>query len=159
MSEINDIFHDFAANFAGRNKDANPICFSEKLSRDQLDLSLASLKLVDAYLLYVHQHQHELNDDEWASTVLYGGAYVGEVMRSATDDAFQWIDYDDYIVTNPDLQKLIPERNVELCAALVTGEGGLCFPLQKIAKHIENGTEDSVVYFATCFIKDLEDAG
>jgi len=86
MAEIDDIFHQFAASFAGYFENAKPICFPEQLRRDALDLTLESLKYVDDYLLYLHKHKTKLVDAEWNSTVLYGGAYVGEVIRNETND-------------------------------------------------------------------------
>ncbi|MEM1292917.1 MAG: hypothetical protein AAGH67_15740, partial [Cyanobacteria bacterium P01_H01_bin.162] len=91
MAEIDNVFREFAAAFAGAFKDTNLICFPEKLDRSELDLSHDSLKIVDNYLLYLHRHKEQLDVTEWDSTVLYGGAYVGEVIREATKKYFYWI--------------------------------------------------------------------
>lgn len=152
MAELDNIFREFAAAFAGRVPDAKPICFAEELDRDELDLSLESLKLVDQYLAYLHDHNDVLSDDELHSTILYGGAYVGEVIRHETDNHFRWIDYDDYMRDHGELRSLIPERNVATCAFLVNAAGTMSMPLNKIARFINEGDENSVHYFAHCDI-------
>lgn len=152
MAEIDDIFHEFAGAFAGAFRDSKPICFSEKLDRSKLDLTLASLKAVDKYLTHLHRHKSKLKDAEWQSTVLYGGAYVGEVIRHETDNYFRWIDYEDYMAEHPDLKSMIPERTVATCAFLVDDEGSMSMPLNKIARFIDEGEENSVHFFAQCDI-------
>lgn len=158
MAEIDDIFHEFAAAFAGAFNDAKPICFSNQLNRDALDLSYASLKQVDEYLAYLHRHKHELGADEWNSTVLYGGAYVGEVIRNETDNHYRWIDYDDYIPHHPDLQAMIPEKSTPTCAFIIDDNGKMSMPLNKIARFIDEGEENSVHFFAHSDIKHARDA-
>src|SRR5262245_42451493 len=107
MSELDEIFRDFSTAFLGKLQGANAIAFSAQLARDKLDYSLESLKLVDEYLAYLHKHKKKISDADWNSTVLYGGAYVGEVIRRETDGHFAWIDYDDYMPQNPELQAMI----------------------------------------------------
>ena len=157
MPNINKIFHEFAAAFAGRLGDARGICFPDELRREALDLSLESLKHVDAYLLFLHSRKTELLDDEWDSTVLYGGAYMGEVIRSETGNHFHWIDYNDYMPDHPDLQDLIPERSTPTCAFLVDDNDSMSMPLNKIARFIEDGEENSVHFFARCDIAKADD--
>ncbi|QDV19141.1 hypothetical protein Pan153_38040 [Gimesia panareensis] len=157
MSEIDNIFHEFAAAFAGAFNNANPICFPDQLNRDALDLSHDSLKYVDEYLAYLHRHKNELDAEEWNSTILYGGAYVGEVIRNETDNHYRWIDYDDYMPDHPDLQALIPERSTPTCAFIVDDKGKMSMPLNKIARFIDEGEENSVHFFAACDIKHAKD--
>jgi len=152
MAELDTIFREFAAAFAGYVPDAKPICFPEELDRDQLDLSLDSLKIVDQYLAYLHRHNDDLSADELHSTVLYGGAYVGEVIRHETDNHFHWIDYDDYMRDHGELRSLIPERNVATCAFLADAQGAMTMPLNKIARFVDEGDANSVHYFAQCDI-------
>ena len=158
MAEIDNVFREFAAAFAGAFKDTNLICFPEKLDRSELDLSHDSLKIVDNYLLYLHRHKEQLDVTEWDSTVLYGGAYVGEVIREATKNYFYWIDYDDYMLDHPDLQVTIPERTTATCAFLVDDSGGISMPLNKIARFIEDGEENSVHFNAHCDNQHARDA-
>lgn len=151
-AEMDRIFQQFAAAFVGAIDDAKPICFPEQLNRDELDLTLESLQHVDDYLEYLHRHNHKLIDTEWQSTVLYGGAYVGEVIRSETGNYYRWIDYNDYMPTHPEIQTLIPDRTVATCAFLVDVKGCMLMPLNKIARFIDEGKENSVYFFAHCYI-------
>lgn len=148
MPDINDIFHQFAGSFAGAFEDARPICFPEQLRREELDLTLQSLKHVDDYLLYLHNHKSKLLEAEWHSTVLYGGAYVGEVIRNETDNYFSWIDYNDYMQEHPELKSMIPERTTPTSAFLVDDGDRMSMPLNKIARFIDEGEENSVQFFA-----------
>ncbi len=157
MAEIDDVFHEFAGAFAGAFKDAKPICFPAQLRRDELDLSLASLKHVDEYLLYLHRRKDELDPAQWHSTVLYGGAYVGEVIRYETNNHYRWIDYDDYMAENPEFQSLIPERSTPTCAFLVDDQDNMSMPLNKVARFIDEGKENSVHFFAHCDIKQANE--
>ena len=159
MAEIDDIFHQFAGSFAGAIDGARPICFPEQLRRDALDLTLASLKYVDEYLLYLHQHNTQLDGAEWHSTVLYGGAYLGEVIRKETNDHYSWIDYDDYMAEYPGLKSMIPERTTPTCAFLVDESGKMSLPLNKIARYIDEGEEHSVQFFANCDIQHARESG
>ena len=158
MAEIDDIFRQFATAFAGAVKDAKPICFPEQLCRKILDLSLESLKQVDTYLTYLHNHKDEIvNNFTNISTVLYAGAYVGEVIRNETNNHYHWIDYDDYMPAHPDLQALIPERTTSTCAFIVDDRGKMSMPLNKIARFIDEGEENSVYFFAHCDITHAND--
>jgi hypothetical protein len=152
MAQMDDIFHEFAAALAGAFRDAKPICFPDQLNREALDLSLESLRHVDAWLSYLHQHRRTLIDTDWHITVLYGGAYVGEVIRQETDNFFRWMDYDDYVPAHPELRQLIPERTLTTCAFLVDEQGAISLPLNKIARYIQEGEENSVYFFAECDI-------
>ena len=158
MVEIDDIFHNFAAAFAGAFADAKSICSPSQLRRETLDLSLASLKHVDEYLTYLHRRKDKLDPDEWNSTVLYGGAYVGEVIRYETDNHYRWINYYDYMPQHPDLQALIPERSTLTCAFIVDDNNKMSMPLNKIARFIDEGEENSVHFFAHCDIQHVKDA-
>lgn len=90
--------------------------------------------------------------EEWNNTILYAGAYVGEVIRNETDNYYHWIDYNDYMPHHPDLQRLIPERTTPTTVFLVDDGDRMTMPLNKIARFIEEGDEHSVHFFAHCDI-------
>lgn len=151
MSELDDIFNEFARAFVGTVIDECEIAFPAHLQRGQLDGSLESLHIVDDYLTYVHKHGKSLSDQDWHITVLRAGAYVGEVIRHASPTGtVHWIDYNDYMPTQPNLQPLIPERTVATCAFLVFSNDFMSMPLNKVARHIVEGKEHSVYFFASC---------
>ena len=157
-SELDAIFEDFANAFRGKLKDATPIAYPEQLARDQLDYSHESLHLVDKYLTHLHKHRKKISDADWSSTILYGGAYVGEVIRRATNGHFRWIDYDEYMPAHPELKTIIPERSTTTCAFIV-GQGAMSMPLNKIARYIDEGVEHSVHFLAHCDIQGALAAG
>ena len=157
MAKIDNIFREFASAFAGAFDNAKSICFPERLQRDALDLTLESLKHVDKYLAFLHRKKKKLVDTEWNSTVLYGGAYVGEVIRKETNNHYRWIDYNDYMPLHPDLKRMIPERTTPTCAFLVDDHGKMSMPLNKIARYIDEGEENSVHFFARCDIANAKD--
>ena len=152
MPEINEFFHNFAAKFAGPFDEARPICYPDLLKRDKLDFSHDSLDYVDEYLSVLHRLKETIQQNEWHTTVLYAGAYVGEVIRNETENFYHWIDYDDYIPHHPDMQRLIPERTTPTTAFLVDDGDRMSMPLNKIARFIEEGDEHSVHFFADCDI-------
>jgi hypothetical protein len=154
MSDLNEIFNEFARAFVGKVKDDREIAFPAKLPRHLLDGTVESLHLVDKYLTYLHKNRKKISEDEWHITVLRAGAYLGEVIRHAAQPgSFSWVDYNDYMPKHPELQPLIPERTSGTCAFLVGHSGAMSMPLNKIARYIAEGSEHSVHFFAVC---DLE---
>jgi len=150
MAEIDDIFNEFARAFVGGIRTDREIAFPKRLPRERLDGSLASLLLVDEYLHYVHRNRKKVSNDEWYVTVLWCGAYVGEVIRHAREGEFSWTDFNDYTKEHPALKWMIPERTVATCGLLLGPSGGMSMPLNKVARFIEDGPENSVHFFAQC---------
>ncbi len=159
MSEVDDIFREFALAFLGRIQLDKDVAFPDGLRRDLLDGTLNSLHQVDAYLDTLHKRRRKVGEPEWHTTVLWGGAYLGEVIRHETQYAFRWMDYKEYLPLHPELQSLIPERTTATCAFLVTPDGGMSMPLNKIARYIEEGREHSTHFFATCDINRVKKKG
>jgi hypothetical protein len=156
MEDLNSIFNEFARLFVGTIKDEKDVAFSTQLNRDNLDGSVQSLHEVDRYLAYLHENRNSIPGDEWPITVLRAGAYLGEVIRHAAPQGeFRWVDYDEYIPAHPDLREIIPQRTVATCAFLVRSSGAMSMPVNKIARFIDEGPENSVHFFAACDLKDF----
>lgn len=157
MAEMDDIFNEFARAFVGTINSDKEIASPERLPRDDLDGSLDSLKLVDQYLEHLHQNRKRIDPDAWYTTVLWAGAYVGEVIRHAADlGFFHWEDYNEYMPRHPRFQGIVPERTVSTCAFLVAPDDSMSMPLNKVARSIEEGPENSVHYFACCDISKFK---
>jgi hypothetical protein len=155
MDDLNAIFNEFSRLFIGTIIDEKDVAFPEALNRQKLDGSVESLHEVDRYLTYLHKNQNGIRDEEWRITLLRAGAYLGEVIRHAGPEGeFRWVDYNDYMTSNPDLRTMIPDRTAATCAFLVRRTGAMSMPLNKIARFIEEGPENNVHFFASCDLKD-----
>lgn len=160
MGDLNAIFNEFARLFVGTIKGENEVAFPSALDREKLDGSVESLHEVDRYLTYLHENQQAIQDEEWRITILRAGAYLGEVIRHAAPAGeFGWVDYNDYIPSHPDLQKMIPERTAATCAFLLRRTGSMSMPLNKIARFIDEGPENNAHFFASCDLKDFKSGG
>jgi hypothetical protein len=157
MDDLNTIFHEFALAFVSTIEGfEGEVAFPAALNRQLLDGTVESLHEVDRYLTYLHENRESIRKQEWAITLLRAGAYVGEVIRQAAPEGeFRWVDYDEYMPEHADLQGLIPERTPATCAFLVRPSGDMSMPLNKIARFIAEGPENSVHYFASCDLKDF----
>jgi hypothetical protein len=153
METVNDVFEEFALAFGGELESDREIAFPKKLDRDRLDFSLKSLKVLDAYLEVLYERRDRLEDRAWHTTVLWGGAYLGEVIRRNAKREYNWVDYDEYMPHNPKLRKMIPERTVATCAFLCT-DTGMTMPLNKIARFIEEGPENNTHYYGSVECKE-----
>jgi hypothetical protein len=84
----------------------------------------------------------------------YATAYLGEVIRNAAPEGeFQLVDYNEYMASHPELQKMIPNRTAATCAFLVRRSGAMSMPLNKIARFIDEGPDNNVHLFASCDLK------
>jgi hypothetical protein len=156
MDDLNAIFNEFARLFVGTIKDKQDVAFPASLDRQRLDGTIESLHEVDRYLTYLHENRNGIQDAEWGITLLRAGAYLGEVIRHAAPDGeFQWVDYNEYMTSHPELQKVIPNRTAATCAFLVRRSGAMSMPLNKIARFIDEGPENNVHFFASCDLKDF----
>ena len=156
MNDLNAIFNEFARLFVGTIKDEQDVAFPLALNRQRLDGTIGSLHEVDRYLAYLHENRNGIQDEEWGITLLRAGAYLGEVIRHAAPDGeFRWVDYNEYMPSHPDLQKMIPNRTAATCAFLVRRSGAMSMPLNKIARFINEGPENNVPFFASCDLKDF----
>ena len=157
MASLDEIFHEFAEAFRGKVKSpGREIAFPEMLDRERLDGSLESLEVVDRYLEFLHENRERATNASLESSVLWAGAYVGEVMRlSVADGALRWVDYDDYVPLHPDLQRVIPTRELATCALLVSSAGTMWMPLNKIVRYLQDGREQSVRHFANVVLNEL----
>jgi hypothetical protein len=121
----------------------------ELLDASRLDYTVESLAHVDDYLEAMRKRK--LEDEDYGKVVLRAGAYVGEVVRrNVPNKEYHWLDYKGAVKIN-DMVKDFGE-DLGTAAVLWNGEDGLTFPLGKIMKYLENGSEDSVQFFAKVMI-------
>jgi hypothetical protein len=154
METVNDIFEEFAACFTGELDGDSEIIHPERLDRRKLDYSLQSLKVVDEYLMYMHTNLPEEIGREWDNAVLWGGAYVGEVIRRNAPRQYDWVDFDDFIREYPDTTRLLgAEKQLGFCALLTPGGGAFTMPINKMLRFIFDGPADSVSFYAECEVR------
>ena len=155
MEYVNDIFEEFADCFVGALEGDGEIVHSDRLERDKLDYSVASLKVVDEYLNYLYDHRLPKLGGDWVNALLWGGAYLGQVIRRNAPREYNWVDYDDFIREYPDTTELIgDEKELGVCAFLTPGDGGFNLPINKLIKFINFGPEESVWFYTTCEVRE-----
>ncbi|MCX6752356.1 MAG: hypothetical protein NTZ87_02540 [Candidatus Nomurabacteria bacterium] len=123
-----------------------PTPLKEFLDPKKLDFSLESLKLVDSYLDEVRKQEKDLSEDKLIKIVLRCGAYCGEVIRKNSKKNRYWINYDHAIVIDPLVKSF--EKSVYTFYILFAEPRDFVFPLAKVGKYIENGSEDSLYFLA-----------
>lgn len=154
MQDVNDTFKEFSECFCGTVREEGEIVYFERLARDRLDYSVESLKYVDDYLVFLHSNRVQHMDQEWTRAILWGGAYVGEVIRRNVTREYNWVDFEEFIEQFPRTSELLgTERQLGATALLTPGGGAFTLPINKVVKFIHNGLEDSVSFFAICEIR------
>lgn len=154
MNFVNDTFEQFAEFFTGEREAGEELAHAVILNRSALDYSLESLKSVDEYLQHLFDHRPERMGRDWVNVILWGGAYVGEVIRRNSDRRYDWVDFDDWLDEHPEqAQFLGTKKELQVCAFLTPGCGAFTLPLNKIHKFIANGMEDSVWFYAAGELK------
>ena len=144
--DVVSLVPDFCDAITGRKDIEGGLPFPKRLKPDKLDYSLDSLYALDKYLDHLHAHADEIEDQQYTNVVLAAGCYVGEVMRRLTGRKYRWVNYADYFPHQPDLTH-IPE-GPNTAAVLVTKDGqGMRMPLNKVARYIGEGPENSTHYF------------
>lgn len=129
----------------GRGSVEGGLPFPKRLKQSALDYSLESLHALDRYLDHLHTHADEIEDQQYTNVVLAAGCYVGEVMRRLTGDKYEWVNYANYFPHSPQLSH-VPEQP-GTAAVLLSATGGMRMPLNKIARYIGEGPENSTHYF------------
>src|SRR5262249_54401325 len=120
------------------------------LDPKKLDYSVDSLKHVDAYLETIRKDKNV--EKEWNRVVLRAGAYVGEVVRrNDKKTKWQWVDYETAKSINPKFFASFDKLG-GVAAILHDGKEGFAFPLAKVEKYLNNGSGDSVFFFAQVVI-------
>jgi hypothetical protein len=155
MRNVNEIFGEFAACFTGQMDGDGDIVYADRLDRSRLDYSVQSLQAVDEYLMHLHENRLEEMGRDWVRAVLWGGAYVGEVIRLNTPRQYDWVDFDDFVREHPDTTRLLgEEKQLGFCALLTPGGGGFTLPINKMLRFIHDGPEDSVRFYAACEVRE-----
>ena len=162
--DISPIMQQFAEAFAGRVRAERDVALEVMLNRFALDYSLASLDVVDQYLDDVHESVRPPTGwrgvfasksiertPELDHTILWGGAYVGEVLRRL-QSAWSWIDYDDLVARDPSAAKLLGPRGIGTTTVLVKADGAMTMPVNKVLRYVHEGSEHSTRHYTAAFV-------
>jgi hypothetical protein len=149
MDDVNAVFEEFATLFASNSRAEGGFPSRRRVPSGQLDYSVASLRLVDDYLLRLHRKCPSQLEGRWVNAILWVGAYVGEVLRRNASMPYRWVDFEDWIAAHPDhVDMLGPTKSLILPAVLSPGSDSFTLPVTKAGKCILNGPEDSVHFYA-----------
>jgi hypothetical protein len=118
--------------------------------REKTGFSLESLKHVDAYLEVLHGKPPQ-GEDEIVRVVLRCGAYVGEVIRKNSPDKMHWVAFKEAARYSAFAKGL--GHSAGTAGILWRDPENMCFPLAKVCKFLENGSEDSVYSFARVILE------
>ena len=145
---VNEEFSDLSRMlFQGQE---NPTYKHELLDERKLDYSVESLKHIDEYLEALHSTPPQ--QEEFVCAVLRCGAYVGEVIRRNSPNKWNWSAFDEAAKFSAFAKGL--GHSLGTAGILWRDPQNMCFPLAKICKFIENGSEDSVYSFARVVLED-----
>ncbi|MFC5049048.1 hypothetical protein ACFPK9_15825 [Rubritalea spongiae] len=146
--ELNSIFHSFSGLFIGAISNGTDIAAAAMLDRQKLDFSKDSLQVVDQYLLHVFTNRSDYADKELENTILWGGAYTGEVIKRNTDANLFWESYESYMDRNPEYKEKIPHSFTT--RTLLSSDNGTAMnmPINKVLRFLSEGEEHSLHYYA-----------
>ncbi|OTG79777.1 hypothetical protein B9T31_16765 [Acinetobacter sp. ANC 4558] len=148
---FNSALSQLSISFYESKKD--PIYLHKMLNIQKLDFSMESLKQVDIYLEKVrNKNFRDLPNNQQWEIILRTGAYVGETIKK-NDQKSQWIwvDYETAKNKDPELFNMMPDSS--LYAAVLTNGENYIFPLDKVAKYLENGSEDSLAFYGQAILE------
>jgi hypothetical protein len=128
----------------------NPTLGIQFIDENKLEYSIESLNEIERYLDKVKGISDF--EDNYDRIVLRVRAYVGEVIKKAAKCEFHWYDYDNAVKINKQIKQF--GQHIGLVAVLYSKErDNLLFPLSKVCKYIENGSSDSLIFFAQVVIE------
>jgi hypothetical protein len=119
----------------------------ESLESSKLDLSLISLREVEHYLDKVREKRGDLTDEQFYKVILRCGAYTGEVIKKNFSLKRTWVSREDFVKRHPEMREAVPE-SLGAAAVLFAEPDSYAFPFGKVMKFIDNGSEDSLYFFA-----------
>jgi len=121
----------------------NPTFNSELMDADDFDFSLESLKCLDSYLSIVREKQ--IKEKDKLRIILRAGAYAGEVLRRRSRATYYWLSYEEALKHGKN-----PSRwgdSIGASYVLFRRPHSFAYPMGKVSKFLENGSEDSLYYF------------
>jgi hypothetical protein len=116
-----------------------------------MDFTIESLEILDEYLESLRPELPE--NDELVKITLRAGSYIGEVVRKNSAIKYNWLEFKEAEKLNPQITGL--GFGLGTTAILWAEPDNFVFPLAKVLKRLENGSEDNVHFFAKVAIDGL----
>lgn len=145
--------------FTGTLRCERDVIFAERLQRKRLDYTQDSLHAVDEWLQILQDlgmaHVNEANSE----TVLWAGAYVGEVIRRHGNRKYRWMRYEDYMTSQEErLRQAIP-FTFGTQFLLVSEEKAMTMPINKVVRRIEEGPENNIHFYSLGYCQEASSVG
>jgi hypothetical protein len=129
----------------------DPIRDHQFFTDKSMDFTIESLKVLDDYLESLRSDLPE--NEELVKITLRAGSYIGEVVRKNSNIRYNWLDYKEAEKLNSQIGSL--GFGLGTAAILWSEPDNFIFPLAKVLKRLENGSEDNVQFFAKVAIDGL----
>lgn len=133
----------------------NHLPFREFLNCTELDFSIQSLDIVDQYLNVVRHNSESIDPSLFQWVCLRCGAYAGEVLRKNSDNSWQWVRNEVGIMIDPAIANFGKSIGY-FCFLYNTDIRGFAFPVGKVEKYLQNGSEDSLSHFVKGIISIIK---
>jgi hypothetical protein len=142
----------FCAAFLGQADFAyGKIAFHDQLNVAALDYSMDSLHVVDNYLNVIRPDKDAIAEQDYTNTVLAAGCYIGEVIRRNSARSWQWVNYDEFIKRQPDMQPLVPDDLLSAAVLMTEDSRSSTFPFNKVLRNLEEGPENEIHFYGVGF--------
>ena len=143
---LNEQMSEVAAFYAGRIKGDHDVLLVKQLDRTKLDLTVGSLHAVDSWLGQLRDAGVRADNELAGESVIWAGAYVGEVLRRCAKRDYAWMHYDEYMAGQQDSLRTVFPMTFSTQFLLVSGKG-FTLPINKVVRYLEEGPENSVHFY------------
>lgn len=129
----------------------DPVRNYEFFDGKPMDFSVESLNILDDYLESLRAELPE--NEDLVKITLRAGSYIGEVIRKNSTIKYNWLEFKEAVKLNAQIENL--GFGLGTAAILWAEPDNFIFPLAKVLKRLENGSEDNVHFFAKVVIDGL----
>ncbi len=152
-SELNSQIAEVADFFSGKIRGEVDVLYARNLARAKLDYSLDSLDAVSKWLLVLRQNGIRTESAGAADSIIWSGAYVGEVIKRCAKKPYSWVGYEEYMSTQkPSLRNMIP-CSFGTQFLLASNSGAMTLPINKVIRFLEEGPENDLRFYAAAECK------
>ena len=153
MSILEDRIAEAADFFAGRIVGDSDVILAEALDRRRLDFSVESLRAVDEWLEQAWNAGVRLSE-ETAETIIWAGAYLGEVIRRNAKRRYRWLPYEEYMESqSEEIREMIP-YTFGTQFILAASDSEMTLPINKVCRWLDEGPENNLHYYASAEISE-----